>query len=214
MEWPNIISVDGNIGAGKSTFLEEVAEYYRDDPTVIILKEPVDKWTKLMDPDTNISLLESYYENPITFAFPFQVYILQTLIQAMDATIKANPQCRLLICERSILTSRHVFSRMLHYHEVMNPIEYQIYENMFQMIPHIEKYYPTKIFYLKVDPMLCHDRVQLRNRKGEEDITNDYLDECEEFHQQWLEITEIPYKISHNANNRLQEFLAFVTVFL
>lgn len=33
-----IISIDGNIGAGKSTFLDHLTEFYKDDPTVVILK--------------------------------------------------------------------------------------------------------------------------------------------------------------------------------
>lgn len=193
--YPKIISIDGNIGSGKSTFLEYLIEYFNDDPTVVILKEPVEKWSSLMDPDTNISLLESYYGNPITFGFPFQMYILQTLIESIDQVVESNPQCRTIICERSIISSREVFAKMLHVHEIMNPLEYQVYLNTFSVIPHIERYIPNKIFYLSLSPYDCYERVQQRNRKGEEDITMDYLEECEKFFEKWLNETNIPTKI-------------------
>ena len=194
-KYPEIISIDGNIGSGKSTFLDYLIEYFKDDPTVVILKEPVDKWSALMDPDTNMSLLESYYGNPITFAFPFQMYVLQTLIEAINQVYLNHPQCQTIICERSIASSRDVFARMLHSHEIMNPLEYQVYLNAFSMIPHIEQYMPSKIFYLSLSAYDCHERVQIRNRQGEEDITMDYLEECEKYFERWLHEITIPIKI-------------------
>jgi deoxyadenosine/deoxycytidine kinase len=188
-----IISVDGNIGAGKSTFLDHLVEFYKDDPTVVILKEPVDKWSSLMDPDSNSSLLESYYSSPITYAFPFQVYIFQTMIQAIDETLRANPECLTLITERSILSSCEVFTKMLHDHEIMNPLEYQIYLNMYSLIPNIEKYIPNKIFYLKLDPYMCHEHVTMRDRKGEDDISMDYLEECNLYYEKWLKDLKIKH---------------------
>ena len=193
--YPQIISIDGNIGSGKSTFLEYLIEYYKDDPTVVILKEPVDKWSSLMDPDTNTSLLESYYGNPITFGFTFQMYILQTLIESIDNAVEMNPECKTIICERSIISSREVFAKMLHFHEIMNPLEYQVYLNTFSIIPHIERYIPDKLFYLSLSAYDCHERIEIRNRKGEEEITVDYLEECEQFFEKWLNETTIPKKI-------------------
>jgi deoxyadenosine/deoxycytidine kinase len=195
-EYPPIVSIDGNIGSGKSTFLDNIALYYAEnDPTVQVLKEPVEKWSALMDPDTNTSLLESYYANPITFSFPFQVYAFQTLIQSIDHLVEKHPDCRLIICERSILSSCEVFARMLHAHEIMNPLEYQIYLNLFAIIPNIERYTPKRVFYLKLDTYYCHERVMERDRKGEGDISMDYLDECSSYYDSWLKDLEIPYKI-------------------
>ena len=194
-EFPQIISVDGNIGVGKSTFLDHLIEFYKDDPTVVILKEPVEKWSTLMDPDTDSSLLESYYASPITYAFPFQVYAFQTIIQSIDEAIAAHPECRTLICERSILSSCEVFAKMLHDHEIMNPLEYQIYLNMFSLVPNIEKYIPVKLFYLRLDAYTCHERVMERERKGEDDISMDYLEECNLYFEKWLKDTKIEYRI-------------------
>lgn len=193
--YPQIVSVEGNIGAGKSTFLDHLSKHYENDPTVVILKEPLDKWCSIMDPDTNMSLLESYYANPITFAFPFQVFAFQTILQSIDQAVQENPDCRLLIVERSILSSCEVFARMLHSHEIMNPLEYQIYLNMFAIISNIEQYTPSKVFYMKLDSYNCHERVMERDRKGEGDISMDYLDECNMYHDSWLKDLKIPYKI-------------------
>ena len=39
-----VTSIDGNIGSGKSTLMANLRDYYKDDPNVIFLKEPVDEW--------------------------------------------------------------------------------------------------------------------------------------------------------------------------
>lgn len=215
-EYPPIVSIDGNIGAGKSTFLDKIAHYYAEhDPTVQILKEPVGKWSALMDTETRASLLESYYANPVTFAFPFQVYAFQTIIQSIDHLVETHPECRLIICERSILSSCEVFARMLYAHKIMNPLEYQIYLNLFSIIPNIGRYMPKRVFYLKLDPVCCHERVMERDRKGEGDIPMDYLNDCSSYYDSWLKYLEIPHKIHEldkapGLDQIQQSFLEFI----
>ena len=48
---------------------------------------------------------------------------------------------------------------------------------------------------MSLSPYDCYERVQQRNRKGEEDITMDYLEECEKFFEKWLNETNIPINI-------------------
>ena len=45
-----IISVEGNIGTGKSTFLRIIRDKYKDS-NIIFLDEPLDKWLELKDTD-------------------------------------------------------------------------------------------------------------------------------------------------------------------
>ena len=54
---------------------------------------------------------------------------------------------------------------------------------------------PSKIFYLKLDSYYCHERISMRDRKGEEDISVDYLDECNMFYEKWLNEINVPYKV-------------------
>ena len=40
----NMISIDGNIGSGKSTLMGELKTYFSSNTNVVFLKEPVDEW--------------------------------------------------------------------------------------------------------------------------------------------------------------------------
>ena len=39
-----IISIDGNIGSGKSTLMGNLKSYFSNNTNVVFLKEPVDEW--------------------------------------------------------------------------------------------------------------------------------------------------------------------------
>jgi deoxyadenosine/deoxycytidine kinase len=45
----------------------------------------------------------------------------------------------------------------------------------------------TGFIYLQTDPETCFNRIVSRNRTGEENITNGYLENCHEYHQRWLQ---------------------------
>ena len=44
------------------------------------------------------------------------------------------------------------------------------------------------IFIVFVDacPVKCFERIQIRNRAGEDKITQDYIHKCHEYHKAWL----------------------------
>ena len=82
-----IVSVEGNIGSGKSTFLKFVANECANTKGIVILPEPVDKWEELKDQNGS-SIIELFYRDKDKYAFPFQMmaYIsrLALLREAVD----------------------------------------------------------------------------------------------------------------------------------
>lgn len=67
------IIVEGNIGAGKTTFLNHLLRYANAE----ILFEPLEKWRDL----NGFNLLQKMYENVEKWSFPFQSYALLTQLQ-------------------------------------------------------------------------------------------------------------------------------------
>ena len=53
MTRPTIISIEGNIGSGKSTFIKKLEEYYNlyGGKNIYFLGEPVDEWLEVKDED-------------------------------------------------------------------------------------------------------------------------------------------------------------------
>jgi deoxyadenosine/deoxycytidine kinase len=98
-----ILSLEGNIGAGKTTFLTALAERFPDYQIVL---EPIEEWTKKYGES---SILELFYADKARWAFTFQVCAIQTLV----AAVKQVSSKKIIITERSALTSRYVFAQML-----------------------------------------------------------------------------------------------------
>jgi len=102
---PKIISIEGNIGAGKTTILDNLKEYLKHDKEIIVLKEPVDIWESIVDKE-NETILQKFYKNPAKYSFTFQVMAFVTRLSILRKTVKENPHCKLIICERSLEADR------------------------------------------------------------------------------------------------------------
>ena len=174
-----IISVDGNIGSGKSTLVSILKCHYKCD--VVVLTEPVDSWNDIKEDETDENIISKFYKDKDRYSFSFQMLALITRISEIRKVIKTNPKA-VIITERSIDTDRNVFCKML-YDE-----GYKIYMKCYNEF--IDEFPTAGTIYLYTSPSVCHKRILLRNRKGE-NIDINYLEKCSEYHDNWL-------KTSHN----------------
>ncbi len=187
---PIIISLDGNIGAGKSTLLAEIRNRLHD---VHIVDEPVGQWTSLKNAEGK-NLLELFYEDKKRWAYTFQncailtrLKNIQDAVENLDSTVK-EPQ--VIITERSVLTDKHVFAEMLYDSGDIDPLEWELYESWFNIFG---KKHPVKaIIYISTSSSTSKERIQIRNRQGEDRIGSDYLDALDKQHKKWIENTNIP----------------------
>ena len=49
MNGPIILSIDGNIGSGKSTLYKDLQDYYSGNTNIGFCPEPVDNWGSVID---------------------------------------------------------------------------------------------------------------------------------------------------------------------
>ena len=127
---PIIISLEGNIGVGKSTFLEHLEKNLGKNSGWLYLREPVHIWETIQDKNGK-TVLANFYEDPKTYAFPFQVMAYTTRLHELKRIVKENPDCKGIICERSLEADKHIFAKMLHQDGLMDDIMYTIYEKYF-----------------------------------------------------------------------------------
>ena len=188
-QYPKIISIEGNIGVGKSTLIGNLETYYENEniKNVIILREPVDAWNSFVDSKDNENILTKFYNDPKKFSFSFQILVLKTILELLVETIDKNPNCKLIICERSILSSRHVFTKMLYNSSQMNELEYKIYESLFDEWVNSDIFTPSKIVFLNITPEVSYERIIKRSRVGENVIELDYIKSCGLYHQKWID---------------------------
>lgn len=180
---PLIVSIEGNIGAGKTTIIEQMQKQMESDK-IIFLREPVDLWESIKDPVDGESILVKFYKDPVKYAFSFQVMAYATRLSMIKDIIQKNPQCDMIICERSLDADKNIFAKMLHEDGVINNVEFQIYNKFYK--EYSENYKLSKIIYIDADPEVCAKRIHTRNRTGESGIELDYLQKCQRFHTKWL----------------------------
>lgn len=190
-----IVSIEGNIGSGKSTILKLLKEYFNENKNIIFLQEPVDEWEKIKDKN-NVTILAKFYENQEKYSFAFQMMAYISRLSLLKKTIEKNPDA-IIITERCLNTDRYVFAKMLYDNGKLEDVEYQIYLNWFEHFLDIQKI--QKVVYLKTEPHICYFRINKRNRTGESNISLDYLEQCHRYHEDMINDT-IYTKIIINSN--------------
>ena len=128
---PILISIEGNIGAGKSTIIDNLKQYMKGNTDVIFLKEPVDIWESIQEKETGDNILQKFYNNPTQYAFSFQVMAYITRLSTIRTAIRENPDCKVIICERSLDADKNIFAKMLYEDKKIEDINYQIYLNFY-----------------------------------------------------------------------------------
>jgi deoxynucleoside kinase len=90
--YPFTVFVEGNVGAGKTSFLN----FFKKFDEFFVMEEPIEKWKDLK----GINLLDLKFNEPERFQFPFQHYAtltrLQQHLQVTEKPIK--------MIERSLFT--------------------------------------------------------------------------------------------------------------
>ena len=178
---PLIFSIEGNIGAGKSTFLSALQNKLGHRKDVYFLQEPIEEW-KLITDENNTNILERFYKDKTKFSFPFQIMAYITRLSNLKKAYE-NPQCNFIFTDRSLFTDKHVFTQMLYHDGDINEIEYKIYNRWF--LEFLEFSNTFQFVYLQTSPEKAFERVCKRGRKGES-IPIDYLAKCHEYHEKWL----------------------------
>lgn len=177
-----ILSVEGNIGVGKSTFINILEKKW---PDCEVVSEPVDIWKGLTDGEGK-NILQIFYEDITRWAYSFQNVACITRMMKMEETIK-NSDKTYIFLDRSLGTDKNVFEKMLYDDGKINEIEHSMYNLWCDFYYKYVRSQNNMIYiYLKSSPNICIDRIKKRGRKEEESITLEYLEGLDKYHNNWL----------------------------
>lgn len=175
----SIVSIEGNIGSGKSTLIEHLKKYYRKED-IIYLEEPVKEWTNIKDKNgTNI--LIKFYGDQKKYSFAFQMMAYISRLDLLRKAIKENPNS-IIITERSLYTDKYVFAKMLYDSDKIEDIEYSIYNRWFFSMTDLAPL--DKVIYMKTSADISFNRILKRSREGENNIEKDYIKKCSDYHDE------------------------------
>lgn len=187
---PITISIEGNIGSGKTTLVNKIEEIVNNNvfkKKIKVLREPVDIWTKVKNTETDETILQAFYRDSKTFAFPFQILVFNTRLTEYKRIINENPNCDIIFCERSLESDSNIFAKMLYDDSLIDNMSYQIYRHLYETS---KLEFPIdKVLFMNVEPEVCKTRIKERGRVGEENIPLDYLEKCHDYHLEWLKNT-------------------------
>lgn len=174
-----LISIEGNIGSGKSTIIDFLKSLNNDN--IVFVDEPVDEWLNIKSNKKNA--LELFYEDQTKNAFWFQILAYITRLRNLLETVRKNPN-KIIITERSIYTDKYVFAQMLFEDGNISDIEFQTYNYWFDTF---EKQTRIDIvLYVNTEPEECMNRIHTRNRPEETKIPLEYLQNCHKKHKDWI----------------------------
>ena len=161
-----IVAVEGNIGSGKSTLLSRLEEYN----FLKVIPEDVESWK-------NEGWLELFYSNLERFSGTFQLRTQLSHIQNGKKFVSD----KINVVERSPLSNKFIFGKMLMESKFLHPKEYQLIDQVNQLTG----WNPDLVIVLLCDPDVCFERIKKRGREGENIPSIDYL---RALHQKHLEL--------------------------
>jgi deoxyadenosine/deoxycytidine kinase len=175
-----LISIEGGIGAGKSSVM---AALKASRPSLCYLEEPVEKWERY-------GLLKPMYNGDIAPA-TFQLAALATRMEPLLKAVGAGE--RIVISERCPYSDKEVFTRA-NLSEKLDVDAYQMaYDALLSALPATVNLH---IIYLKADVDLLLARMKVRNRESERVDSEDrarsrviYLKKLQALHDSFFSAT-------------------------
>ena len=198
-----IISVEGNIGSGKSTLIKYMKEQLTElnNIPIIYLPEPVHIWESIKSVDGK-NMIQKFYEDQEKYSFSFQMMAYISRLKIFKDAMKKNPET-IIITERCLLTDYNIFAKMLYESGKMLKEEYYIYKQWFDYFNDINI---NHIVYIKTDPVVSYERCMKRNRSGEKNISLEYLQECNQMHEEWINTVDDVYTMDGNIDNLMDNY--------
>ncbi|KAK3287162.1 hypothetical protein CYMTET_5315 [Cymbomonas tetramitiformis] len=188
-------AVEGNIGVGKSTFLELIKSDETLTRLVDLHEEPVAQW-QAVGGNPKHNMLNAFYSDSTRHAYTFQNYVFITrFLQHHNAAMNPKAPCCLL--ERSVFTDCCVFAKTVLEEGLMTDLEGAVYHSWFnpvlQTLPHLV---PDAFVYLRASPQSCYRRLCIRSRTEEAAVGLDYLGKIHDKHEAWFVHGSMPATIT------------------
>ncbi|MCU0322305.1 MAG: deoxynucleoside kinase [Chitinophagaceae bacterium] len=162
----HFITVEGNIGAGKTTLTHLLAKHFN---ARIILEEF----------DEN-PFLSKFYENQQQYAFPVELFFMAERYKQLKDMVHTKDLFQ------SITVSDYLFTKCLLFAKVTLPEEeFRLYQKLFDII-HQQLVFPDILIYLHAPVQKLQANIKKRNRAYEQHIPDEYLFNLQETYTSYI----------------------------
>ena len=162
----NFITIEGNIGAGKTTLANLLSEKLN---ARLILEEFAEN-----------PFLPKFYQNPEQHAFPLELFFLAERYKQLKDLLATRD------IFQKITISDYLFTKCLLFAKVnLQSEEFRLYQKLFDIInPQIIQ--PDLLIYLHSPVSKLQQNIKKRNRSFEQGISDDYLFSLQENYTQYI----------------------------
>jgi thymidylate kinase len=162
----HFITVEGNIGAGKTTLSHLLAKHYN---ARLVLEEFADN-----------PFLAKFYEQPQQYAFPVELFFMAERYKQLKDMVHSKDLFQ------SITVSDYLFTKCLLFAKVNLPEEeFRLYQKLFDII-HQQLVFPNIIIYLHAPVQKLQQNIRKRNRSFELNIPDEYLFSLQETYTSYI----------------------------
>ncbi len=156
----HFITIEGNIGAGKTSLAMKLAE---DFNAKLILEQFEDN-----------SFLPKFYKDPDRFAFPLELSFLAERYQQLKDTLGVRDLFKNFTVSDYFINKSLIFSR-----KTLSQDEFKLYHRLFNIINQsLTK--PELLVYLYASVERLQANIKKRGRNYEQDIKDQYLEQIQE----------------------------------
>lgn len=162
----HFITVEGNIGAGKTTLSHLLAKHFN---ARLILEEFADN-----------PFLAKFYEHPQQYAFPVELFFMAERYKQLKEMVHSKDLFQ------SVTVSDYLFTKCLLFAKVNLPEEeFRLYQKLFDII-HQQLVFPDIIIYLHAPVQKLQQNIRKRNRPYELNIPDEYLFNLQETYTSYI----------------------------
>jgi deoxyadenosine/deoxycytidine kinase len=160
------ITIEGNIGAGKTTLATILAKKLN---ARIILEEFAEN-----------PFLSKFYDNPGQYAFPLELFFMAERYKQLKEMVHTKDLFQ------SITVSDYLFTKCLLFAKVNLPEEeFRLYQKLFDII-HQQLVFPDVLIYLHAPVNKLQQNIKKRNRPFEQAIPDEYLFNIQETYTHYI----------------------------
>ena len=187
------ISIEGNIGVGKSTILSDVYQHFRHTEDFSYEWEPLDEW------EENGFLKDMYSKKIQHVEFQYM-----TISSFFHKTFTGLSKSHTLIQERSMDAAFEVFTKS----NVKNSRSMELLQYSYNKLKQsLEQAFSIKTFriYLRVPSHIAFSRVSKRSRPSESNMPEEYINTINNSYEEWLCHSSSDTVINIDASRDIEE---------
>ncbi len=166
------ITIEGNIGAGKTTLATLLSKHYN---AKLVLEAFADN-----------PFLPRFYENPKQFAFPLELFFMAERYKQLQEMLAQKNMFHQLTISDYLFTKSLLFAKV-----TLSEDEYKLYQRLFDIVQQ-QLIQPQLLVYLHAPVSKLQQNIKKRQRVYEQKIPDEYLYSIQETYLQYIKQLQLP----------------------